>query len=130
MEQIQLFTKQLSRNDVLSALSVPSNALQYFVIPEGAHSVEFEAVDLTGFTWRFRLSTRSTGPYPKPVILQSSWHHFVEQKGLIPNDRVMFFLDHDEENGTRCRVRAQRKIMRLFGNDFWVDVQDLHFYGV
>lgn len=130
MEQIQLFTKQLSRNDVLSALSVPSNALQYFVIPEGAHSVEFEAVDLTGFTWRFRLSTRSTGRYPKPVILQSSWHRFVEQKGLIPNDRVMFFLDHDEENGIRCRVRAQRKIMRLFGYDFWVDVQDLHFYGV
>ncbi|OAY39779.1 hypothetical protein MANES_10G121200v8 [Manihot esculenta] len=110
MEQIQLFTKQLSRTDVLSALSVP--------------------MDLTGFTWRFRLSTRSTGRYPKPVILQSSWHRFVEQKGLIPNDRVMFFLDHDEENGIRCRVRAQRKIMRLFGYDFWVDVQDLHFYGV
>ncbi|KAF2309628.1 hypothetical protein GH714_004365 [Hevea brasiliensis] len=96
----------------MSSLSVPSDALQYFIIPEGAHSVDFEATDMSGFTWTYRLSIRSTGLYPKPVIVRSLWHPFVEQKGLVPNDRVIFYLGQDEENGMRCRVRVQRNIIR------------------
>ncbi|KAJ9174680.1 hypothetical protein P3X46_013299 [Hevea brasiliensis] len=131
MEQTLLFTKQLSLTDVTSYLSVPSGALQFFSIPEGAHSMEFEARDITGFIWRYRLSTRSTGRYPKPYIVRSLWLPFVEQKGLAPNDKVMFFLTQDEENGIRYRVKAQRKIVRLFGFDFWVDVEALqHYYDL
>ncbi|KAJ9166346.1 hypothetical protein P3X46_021118 [Hevea brasiliensis] len=127
---LHLFTKKLSSTDVMSSLSVPSDALQYFIIPEGAHSVDFEATDMSGFTWTCRLSIRSTGLYPKPVIVRSLWHPFVEQKGLVPNDRVIFYLGQDEENGMRCRVRVQRNIIRLLGHDFWVDVEDLHLYGL
>ncbi|XP_021666945.2 uncharacterized protein LOC110655077 isoform X2 [Hevea brasiliensis] len=98
----------------------------------GTHSKEFKAIDITGFIWTYQLSTRRTGPYPKPVLLRSSWHPFVVQKGLVPNDRVMFVVEHDQGNGkpSRCTVRAQRKIMRLMGKDLWVDVENLHHYGL
>ncbi|KAJ9158926.1 hypothetical protein P3X46_024469 [Hevea brasiliensis] len=130
MYQMHLFTKQLSSTDVTSALSIPRDALQFFPIPEGAHSMEFEATDMSGYIWRYRLSTRSTGPYPKPVIVRSLWLPLVKQKGLVPNDRVKFFLYQSEENGIRYRVRAQRNIVRLLGSDFWVDVEYLHLYGL
>jgi hypothetical protein len=51
--------------------------------------MNFEAVDATDNAWRFCLSTRLTVAYPKPVLLRSSWHRFVEQKGLAPVDRVV-----------------------------------------
>ncbi|KAJ9158925.1 hypothetical protein P3X46_024468 [Hevea brasiliensis] len=130
MDQTHLFTKQLSATDVTYALAVPSQALQSFVFPEGDHSMDFAATDKSGIIWNFRLSTRSTGPYPKPVILGSFWQPFVEQKRLVPNDRVIFFSVHDEENGLRYRMRAQRNIIRLFGQDCYVDVEDLHLYGL
>ncbi|OAY44955.1 hypothetical protein MANES_07G019700v8 [Manihot esculenta] len=122
MNPTHLFTKTLSSTDVKSALSVPCYALEFFPIPQGDHVMQFEAVDITGFIWRFRLSTRCTGRYPKPVLLRSLWHFFVEKKGLVAGDRVMFFGEHDHENGTRYSVGTQRKIGRLFGKDLWVDV--------
>jgi hypothetical protein len=61
-----------------------------------------------------------TGAYPKPVLLRSSWHRFVEQKGLTPEDRVVFFMERDEVNDMvrRYTVRAQRKVMTLMGKMF------------
>ena len=58
--------------------------------------MNFEVVDATNNAWRFFLSTRLTGAYPKPVLLCSSWGRFVEQKGLAPEDRVVFFMERDE----------------------------------
>jgi hypothetical protein len=73
-----------------------------------------------------------TGAYPKPVLLRSSWHRFVEQKGLTPEDRVVFFMERDEVNDMvrRYTVRAQRKVMTLMGQDVWVDVEHLPLYGL
>ncbi|KAJ6932075.1 hypothetical protein NC651_007702 [Populus alba x Populus x berolinensis] len=106
------------------------HALEAFPIPEGAHMMNFEAVDATDNAWRFCLSTRLTGAYPKPVLLRSSWHRFVEQKGLAPEDRVVFFTERDDMV-RRYTVRAQRKvIMILMGQDIWVDVEDLPLYGL
>ncbi|KAJ9174678.1 hypothetical protein P3X46_013297 [Hevea brasiliensis] len=116
---MHIFTKELSSTDVKSALSVPCHALDFFPVAEGAHSMQFEAVDITGFIWRFQLSTRSTGRYPKPVLLRSLWHPFIKKKDLVPSDKVMFFLEHDQENGIRYRVMAL-KIIRLMGHDLWV----------
>ena len=92
----------------------------------------FEAVDATDNAWRFCLSTRMTGAYPKPVLLRSSWHRFVEQKGLAPEDRVVFFMERDEANDMiwSYTVRAQRKVMILMGQDVWVDVEHLLLYGL
>ncbi|KAL3598094.1 hypothetical protein D5086_006012 [Populus alba] len=58
--------------------------------------MNFEAVDATDNAWRFCLSTRLTGAYPKPVLLRSSWHRFVEQKGCFRIYRVVFFMERDE----------------------------------
>ncbi|KAJ6932070.1 hypothetical protein NC651_007697 [Populus alba x Populus x berolinensis] len=89
--------------------------------------------DLVDNVWRFCLSTRLTGAYPKPVLLRSSWHRFVEQKGLAPEDRVVFFMQSDDEANDMIRrytVRAQRKVMILMGQDVWVDVEDLPLYDL
>ncbi|KAJ6932148.1 hypothetical protein NC651_007766 [Populus alba x Populus x berolinensis] len=131
MEQVQLFTKNLKPSHISHALSFPTHALEAFPFPEGSHMMNFEAVDATDNAWTFCLSTRLTGPYPKPVLLRSSWRHFVEQKGLTPEDRVVFFMERDEVNDMirRYTVRAQRKVMTLMGQDVWVDVEHLPLYG-
>ncbi|KAL3598153.1 hypothetical protein D5086_006071 [Populus alba] len=79
--------------------------------------MNFEAADTSDNAWRFCLSTRLTGAYPKPVLLRSSWGRFVEQKGLAPDDRVVFFMERDEANDMirRYTLRAQRKVMVLMG---------------
>ncbi|KAJ6416200.1 hypothetical protein OIU84_004910 [Salix udensis] len=128
-----IFTKKLKPTDISHALSFPTHALEAFSFPEGAHTVRFEAVDATDTEWEFDLSTRLTGPYPKPVLLRSSWHPFVDQKGLLPEDRVAFFMETlGEADGMirRYTVRAQRKVMVLMGQDVWVDVEDLPLYGL
>ncbi|XP_011007874.1 PREDICTED: uncharacterized protein LOC105113410 [Populus euphratica] len=132
MEQVHLFTKKLKPTHIGYTLSVPTHVLEAFSFPEGAHSMKFEAVDATDNVWRVCLSTRLTGAYPKPVLLRSSWHRFVEQKGLAPEDRVVFFMERDEDNDMvrRYTVRAQRKVMILMGQDIWVDVEDLPLYGL
>ncbi|KAJ6953000.1 hypothetical protein NC653_041976 [Populus alba x Populus x berolinensis] len=113
MEQVHLFTKKLKPTHISHTLSVPTHILEAFPIPEGAHTMKFEAVDATDNVWRFCLSTRLTGAYPKPVLLRSSW-------------------ESDEANDMirRCTVRAQRKVMVLMGQDIWVDVEDLPLYGL
>ncbi|KAJ9174681.1 hypothetical protein P3X46_013300 [Hevea brasiliensis] len=123
---MHVFTKELRSTDVNSALLVPRHALEFFPAPEGDRSMQFEAVDTTGFVWRFQLSTRSTGRHPKPVLLRSLWHPFAVEKGLDRGDRVTFFLEYDQENGIPYRVRAQRTTIRLMGYDHWVDVEDLN----
>ncbi|KAJ6348456.1 hypothetical protein OIU76_004844 [Salix suchowensis] len=133
MEQVHLFTKKLKPTHISHALSFPTHALEAFSFPEGAHTMRFEAVDATDNVWGFCLSSRMTGAYPKPVLLRSSWRRFVEQKGLVPEDRVVFFMERsDEANGMirRYTVRAQRKVMILMGQDIWVDVEDLPLYGL
>ncbi|KAJ7002715.1 hypothetical protein D5086_006069 [Populus alba] len=132
MEQVHLFTKNLKPSHISHALSFPTHALEAFPFPEGSHMMNFEAVDATGNAWRFCLSTRRTGAHPKPVLLRSSWHPFVEQKGLAPEDRVVFFMERDEGNDMirRYTVRAQRKVMTLMGQDVWVDVEHLPLYGL
>jgi hypothetical protein len=134
MEQVHLFTKKLKPTHISHTLSVPTHVLEAFPFPEGAHVLNFEAVDATDNTWRFCLSTRLTGAYPKPVLLRSSWGRFVEQKGLAPEDRVVFFMQSDDEaNDNRVRrytVRAQRKVMIWMGQDVWVDVEDLPLHGL
>jgi len=132
MEQVHLFTKKLKPTHISHTLSVPTHVLQAFPFPEGVHMMNFEAVDATDNAWRFCLSTRLTGAYPKPVLLRSSWHRFVEQKGLAPEDRVVFFMERDEANDMvrRYKVRAQRKVMILMGQDVWVDVEDLPPHGL
>ncbi|CAK7357078.1 unnamed protein product [Dovyalis caffra] len=132
MEQIHLFTKKLKPTHISHTLSVPTHVLEAFQIPEGTHMMKFEAIDATDNVWRFCLSTRLTGVYPKPVLLRSSWLRFVKQKGLVPNDRVVFFMERDEANEMirSYKVRAQRKVMHLMGQDIWVDIEDLPLYGL
>ncbi|KAJ6327794.1 hypothetical protein OIU76_004843 [Salix suchowensis] len=133
MEQVHLFTKKLKPTHISHALSFPTHALEAFSFPEGAHTTRFEAVDAIDNVWGFCLSTRLTGAHPKPVLLRSSWRRFVEQKGLVPEDRVAFFMERSGEADGMIRrytVRAQRKVMMLMGQDVWVDVEDVPLYGL
>ncbi|KAB5563704.1 hypothetical protein DKX38_003758 [Salix brachista] len=128
MEQVHLFTKKLKPTHISHALSFPTHALKAFSFPEGSHTVRFEAVDATDNVWGFCLSTCLTGARPKPVLLRSSWRRFVEQKGLVPEDRVAFFMERSGEADGMVRrytVRAERKVMMLKGQDVWVDVEDV-----
>ncbi|KAG6781963.1 hypothetical protein POTOM_011349 [Populus tomentosa] len=124
MAQVHLFTKKLKPSHISHALSFPTRVLEAFPIPEGAHMMNFEAVDATDNAWTFCLSTRMTGAHPKPVLLRSSWGRFVDQKGLAPEDRVVFFMERDDMV-RRYTVRAQRRVMILMGQEIWVDVEDL-----
>ncbi|KAJ6769713.1 hypothetical protein OIU79_020552 [Salix purpurea] len=100
--------KKLKPTHISHALSFPTHALEAFSFPEGAHTMRFEAVDSTNNVWGFCLSSRLTGSYPKPVLLRSSWRHFVEQKGLVPEDRVVFFMERsDEANGMIGEVQGE-----------------------
>ncbi|KAJ7002720.1 hypothetical protein NC653_008048 [Populus alba x Populus x berolinensis] len=132
MAQVHLFSKKLKPTHISHTLSFPTHVLDAFPFPEGAHLKNFEAVDASDNAWTFCLSTRMTGAYPKPVLLRSSWHRFVEQKGLATGDRVVFFMESDEANDMlrRYTVRAQRKVMTLMGQDVWLDVEDLPLYGL
>uniref|UniRef100_A0A6N2K8E6 Uncharacterized protein n=1 Tax=Salix viminalis TaxID=40686 RepID=A0A6N2K8E6_SALVM len=101
-----IFTKKL-KHHISHALSFPKHALEAFSFPEGAHKIRFEAVDATDTVWG---------------------------KGLVPEDRVAFFMETlGEADGMiriRYTVRAQRKVMVLMGQDVWVDVEDLPLYGL
>ncbi|KAJ6706640.1 hypothetical protein OIU79_011134 [Salix purpurea] len=108
MEKVHIFTKKLKPTAISHALSFPTHALEAFSFPEGAHKMRFEAVD----------ATDTVG----------------EQKGLVPEDRVAFFMETlGEADGMiriRYTVRAQRKVMVLMGQDVWVDVEHLPLYGL
>ncbi|KAH8514729.1 hypothetical protein H0E87_007529 [Populus deltoides] len=47
MEQVHLFTKKLKPAHISHTLSVPTHVLEAFPFPEGAHMMNFEAVDAT-----------------------------------------------------------------------------------
>jgi len=51
MEQVHLFTKKLKPTHISHALSIPIHVLEAFPIPDGAHMMNFEAVDATD-NWR------------------------------------------------------------------------------
>ncbi|KAJ6942026.1 hypothetical protein NC652_007963 [Populus alba x Populus x berolinensis] len=51
MEQVHLFTKKLKPTHISRTLSVPTHVLEAFPFPEGAHMMNFEAVDASDNVW-------------------------------------------------------------------------------
>ncbi|KAJ9158944.1 hypothetical protein P3X46_024485 [Hevea brasiliensis] len=122
-------SKVLTQTDIERRFSVPSDALQYFPFVEGDDSqVDLKIKDTEGHLWSFRCKCRK-GPYPKPV-LSKGWLEFVHGKRLRVGDKVHLYKKEDEVAGVQFRIAVKRKILRLMGEDIWVDVEHLHLYGV
>lgn len=123
---LPLSTYSLNLNNVDSPVNFPSRSLGAFLFPQGRHFIEFEAFDVDDQPIPFCLSIRRVGPYPKPVLRQALWRRYVAQKNLQLNDRVIFSLEKNLATGLkRYRVMALRRMFTLFGQDIWVNVEEL-----
>jgi hypothetical protein len=114
---MEAMNKVLSNSDTANKrLEFPVRSLPAFPMPDGQNSMEFVAFDRLQKPWKFKVSIRNEGRYPKPW-LNGEWDDYVHQKGLKKGDKVIFTMD-DQENGNRIYyIRAERK---LFG--FWYSI--------
>ncbi|GAV91837.1 B3 domain-containing protein, partial [Cephalotus follicularis] len=119
--KMQLFSKELSSTDINHRLAIPTASLEAFEIPPGEHSVDVLAMDADGNVWYFLLSTRTNETHPKPVFY-GDWRQFVQNKDLRVGDKVIFEMEDDLGDGVRFRIRAQKYVFRLWGENIWVDV--------
>ncbi|KAJ6935091.1 hypothetical protein NC652_010175 [Populus alba x Populus x berolinensis] len=109
---MEAMNKVLSNSDTANKrLEFPVRSLPAFPMPDGQNSMEFVAFDRLQKPWKFKVSIRNEGRYPKPW-LKGEWDDYVHHKGLKKGDKVIFTMD-DQENGDRIYyIRAERK---LFG---------------
>ena len=114
---MEAMSKELSNSDTKNRrLEFPVGSLRAFPIPIGQNSMEFVAFDGLHKPWKFKVSIRNEGRYPKPW-LTGEWADYVHQKGLRKGDKVTM-TTHDEENGNKIfHIRAERK---HFG--FWYSI--------
>ncbi|GLU02973.1 hypothetical protein SLE2022_201990 [Rubroshorea leprosula] len=119
---MQLFSKPLSQTDVEVRFSVPMESLEAFGIPEDEYKINFEAMDINGKPWQFRLSKRKRDNHPKPVF-SAGWLAFAQQKRLRKNDKLVLHADDLKGNKKQYRIQALRTAFRLLGQDIWVDVE-------
>ncbi|KAJ6294878.1 hypothetical protein OIU76_022875 [Salix suchowensis] len=116
-------SKKLSKTDIRRRLSVPTSFLSSLPSFNGAHAVDFQAVDEGGKVWTFKCSIRrrrhpkpvlSKGWHPKPV-LSKGWLAFVASKGLQAGDKIKFYKGtNDVATAHAYKVRAKREI-KIFG---------------
>ncbi|EOY02443.1 Uncharacterized protein TCM_016914 [Theobroma cacao] len=91
-----LFSKRVSRTDVLKRLAIPTECLAFLPRFCGGHALELSVRDENGHCWTFVCSIRKTGAYQKPV-LQQGWREFVLAKCLHVGDRVTFYEQESED---------------------------------
>ena len=123
---MHLFAKLLTQTDIEKRLAVPTASLPQlgFVNGRENHYVDLLVKDSTERVWMFRCSTRLTGNHPKPY-LSSGWLEFVQTKGLGINDKVHFYKE-DEAIGAQYRIKVERNMFPLMGQDIWVDVEQVN----
>ncbi|KAB5524120.1 hypothetical protein DKX38_021869 [Salix brachista] len=106
-------SKKLSKTDIRKRLSVPTRFLSSLPSFNGAHAVDFQAVDEGGKVWTFKCSIRRLR-HPKPV-LSKGWLAFVASKGLQAGDKIKFYKEtNDVAKAHAYKVRAKREI-KIFG---------------
>ncbi|KDP42410.1 hypothetical protein JCGZ_00207 [Jatropha curcas] len=91
---------------------------------------DLKVKDIKGELWKFRFKCRK-GIYQKPV-LSKGWLQFVHNKDLRVGDKVVFYKKEEEaaKGVFHYKIEVKRKILRLMGQDIWVDVENLNLYGV
>lgn len=112
-----IFSKMLSPSDIEFRLSVPTQSLKSFPIPEDGRSCTLMVGDRDGESWSFSLTTRRSR-YPKPSI-SGGWLRFVRSKSLSAGDKITVLEENDEDTGEkRFKIQIEKPV-RLFGQKIW-----------
>ncbi|KAF9690237.1 hypothetical protein SADUNF_Sadunf01G0174600 [Salix dunnii] len=115
---MEVFNKELRKNDIQYRLSVPSRSLQYIDFA-GEFSVDLRVKDSRGELRIIRYRKRH-GHHTKPE-LSRGWHRYVTDYELRVGDRVALLAEEDHCLGSQFRIEAKRRII-LFGEEAWVIV--------
>uniref|UniRef100_A0A6N2KHK4 TF-B3 domain-containing protein n=1 Tax=Salix viminalis TaxID=40686 RepID=A0A6N2KHK4_SALVM len=107
---VELIDKILTRTDLENRLAYPTESLWAFpTLSEGQTSVRFDARDAVGKVWNLKVSTRTQGQYPKPVIT-GDWLSLVQEKSLRVGDRIVLTREVDGEDGVSYEIRTAHEI--------------------
>ncbi|XWS40001.1 hypothetical protein CRYUN_Cryun18bG0102700 [Craigia yunnanensis] len=104
------------------------NFLNIFREANDHRYADLQVKNTSGGLWTFRLICRD-GIYAKPVF-SKGWLEFVYAKNLKIYDKVVMYEEKDVRAAVPYIIEVRRKIMSLMGQDIWVEVKQLHLYGV
>ncbi|KAK8706633.1 hypothetical protein V6N13_050188 [Hibiscus sabdariffa] len=127
-----IFSKLLTQTDIERRLSVPTRILYLLHLlddgdRDGHRSADLRVTDGSGDVWTFRCIWRD-GVYAKPVF-SKGWLEFVYAKKLKMYDKVVLYGEKDG-GGVTYRIEVRRNILRLMGQDIWIELHHLHLYGL
>lgn len=109
--EILVFSKELTKTDVMKRMSIPTNKLPHLPQFQGAcHAVVLEVEDERGQVWNMRCSIRKR-KYLKPVI-SSSWVAFARSKNLGIGDKIFFYRGLNDEDGPSGSVKYKIKVQK------------------
>ncbi|KAJ6669983.1 hypothetical protein OIU85_023213 [Salix viminalis] len=107
---VELIDKILTRTDLENRLAYPTESLWAFpTLSQGQNSVRFDARDAVGRVWNLKVSTRTQGHHPKPVIT-GDWLALVQEKSLRVGDRIVLTREVDGEDGVSYQIRTAHEI--------------------
>ncbi|KAI9195777.1 hypothetical protein LWI28_017942 [Acer negundo] len=113
---VVIFSKDLTKTDIDTRLTLPMRALEHIRMPEGENNASVSCrYSNDGTEWTFRCYKRPNG-HPKPAFT-TGWLEFVRAKDLRIGDTVTFSMQEDEAGGggaAQYTIRAERTI-RLLG---------------
>ncbi|MBA0607773.1 hypothetical protein Godav_020037 [Gossypium davidsonii] len=114
-----IVSKRLSKVDIEKRMAFTSKSLNCFPALSGnEHMVDFDVRDECGHVWKFRIYTRkSNNKYRKPVLTKG-WREFVCRKELSIDDKVEFYMDKQEADGSVEYRVTVRKAVKVFGAVF------------
>ncbi|TXG73671.1 hypothetical protein EZV62_002250 [Acer yangbiense] len=121
-----IFSKDLTKTDIDTRLTIPTEALEHIEMPEGENNVDvscrYYKDGSHGTVWTFRCNKRRNG-HPKPAFT-TGWLEFVRAKDLQIGDKVTFRMQEDEAGGGRAAqytIRATRTIT-ILGKQIIADI--------
>ncbi|KAK8527855.1 hypothetical protein V6N12_055051 [Hibiscus sabdariffa] len=128
-----MFSKLLTQTDVQIRLSVPTRILCLLPFTDGDAGHRYADLRVkdggSGHVWTFRCIWRD-GVYAKPVF-SKGWLEFVYAKNLKIYDKVDLYVERDvDEASVAYTIEVRRNILRLMGQDIWIEVEYLHHYGL
>ncbi|GMJ01170.1 hypothetical protein HRI_003786200 [Hibiscus trionum] len=111
--------KIFGKTDIKKRMTLPSKSLKCFPPLIGdKHMVDFLVRDECDRVWKFRIYTRKKNTkYPK-LVLTKGWREFVCSKRLGVGDRVAFYMEKEEAESVKYRVKVE-KAVKIFGAVFW-----------
>ncbi|KAG8501997.1 hypothetical protein CXB51_002124 [Gossypium anomalum] len=124
-----IFSKLLTQTDIERRLSVPTCILYLFpYITTDHRCFDLQVKDTGDVVWSFRCIRRD-GVYAKPVF-SKGWLEFVYAKGLQAYDKIVVYKEKGVVEGdVPYRIEVKRKILRLMGEDIWIEIEHLHLYS-